>query len=271
MRALGRGLGPRVALNLFLLWFSLLLGQPLIFAQSAYVNFEGKQTSPIRLSADGTRLFAVNTPDARLSVFDVSQPSNPRLLAEIPVGVEPVSVNPRTADEVWVVNEVSDSISIVSVSQRVVTDTLYVKDEPADVMFAGGKAFVSAGRKNLIAVFDATTHTLITNASVFGEDPRALAVSADGTKVYAAFALSGNHTTIIPANVAPPQPPPTNPNLPAPPQVGLIADASDPAWTNFVKYSLPDNDVVEIDAGTLSVTRYFTHVGTVNLGLAVRP
>src|SRR5256885_12075020 len=74
-----------------------------VFAQSSYVNFEGKQTSPVRLSPDGTRLFAVNTPDARLSVFDVTQPSNPRLIAEIPVGVEPVSVNPRNNDEVWVV------------------------------------------------------------------------------------------------------------------------------------------------------------------------
>src|SRR5882762_11654193 len=119
----------------------------------AYVNFEGKQTSPLRLSPDGSRLFAVNTPDARLSVFDVSQPSNPRLIAEIPVGVEPVSVNPRNNDEAWVVNEVSDSISVVSVSNRMVMDTIYVKDEPVEVVFAGNKAFVSASRKNLIAVF----------------------------------------------------------------------------------------------------------------------
>src|SRR5580765_5047044 len=167
-----------------------------VAAQNSYVNFEGKQTNPIRLSPDGTRLFAVNTPDARLSVFDITQPSNPRLIAEIPVGVEPVSVNPRNTDEVWVVNEVSDSISIVSVSQRMVIDTLYVKDEPGDVVFAGGKAFVSAGRKNMVAVFDATTHSLVTNVTLFGEDPRALAVSGDGTKVYAAFALSGNHTTL---------------------------------------------------------------------------
>src|SRR5438067_12751827 len=162
-----------------------------LYGQGSYVNFEGKQTSPIRLSRDGTRLFAVNTPDARLSVFDVTQPSNPRLLAEIPVGVEPVSVNPRSNDEVWVVNEVSDSISIVSVSQRIVTDTIYVKDEPADVVFARGKAFVTAARKNMIAVFDAGTHGLITNIAVFGENPRALAVNTNATKIYAAFALSG--------------------------------------------------------------------------------
>ncbi|MEY2429384.1 MAG: hypothetical protein QOJ40_2269, partial [Verrucomicrobiota bacterium] len=252
-----------------------------VFAQSSYVNFEGKQTSPIRLSPDGTRLFAVNTPDARLSVFDVSQPSNPRLLAEIPVGIEPVSVNPRNNDEAWVVNEVSDSISVVSVSNRMVMDTLYVKDEPVEVVFAGSKAFVSASRKNCIAVFDMISHALLTNIVVFGENPRALAVNAAGTKVYAAFALSGNHTTIIPATNAPPQltnsTPPMNANLPKPPQVGLIVDATNATWftdsprTNVIKYTMPDNDVVEIDVATMVTNRYFSRVGTVNLGLAVQP
>ena len=81
-------------------------------ATSAYLNFESSQTNPVRLSPDGTRLFAVNTPDARLSVFDHASPSSPRLIAEIPVGIEPVSVNPLSNDEVWVVNQESeDSIS----------------------------------------------------------------------------------------------------------------------------------------------------------------
>src|SRR6266566_3831468 len=175
-------------------------------AQSNYVNFEGKQTAPVRLSADGNTLFAVNTADGRLSVFDASHPSSLALVAEIPVGLEPVSVNPRTADEVWVVNEVSDSVSVVSLSKRLVTDTLSVQDEPADVVFAGGKAFVSAGRRNMLAVFDVSTHSLVTNITLFGENPRALAVSGDATKVYAAFALSGNHTTLVPADKAPRQP-----------------------------------------------------------------
>jgi YVTN family beta-propeller protein len=253
---------------------------PLIGASGAYVNFEGKQTNPVRLSPDGTRLFAVNTPDARLSVFDVTQPSNPRLIAEIPVGVEPVSVNPRNNDEVWVVNEVSDSISIVSVSNRTVVDTIYVKDEPVDVIFAGANAFVTASRKNQITVFNALNHTLVTNIPLFGENPRAMAVSSDGSKVYAAFALSGNHTTLVPANKAPSQTnspisPPMNPGLPAPPQVSRIVDASDTNYTlprtNIIQYAMPDNDVAEIDTGTFAVTRYFPHVGTVNLGLAVRP
>lgn len=240
---------------------------------SEFVNFEGTQTNPIRMSADGTRLFALNTPDARVSVFDLTNPSAPALMVEIPVGIEPVSVNvnPTNTDEAWVVNQVSDSISIVSVSQGLVTDTIYCRDEPSDVVFAGTNAFVSVARSNLINVYDIASHQLVKSIPVFGENPRALAVSPDGTKVYAAFALSGNHSTILPDNLAPPQPPPTNPALPAPPHVGLIIDASDPTWSWFIKYTVPDNDVAVINTTSLAVAGYYSGVGTINLGIAVNP
>jgi YVTN family beta-propeller protein len=239
---------------------------------SSFVNFEGAQTNPIRLSTDRTRLFAVNTPDARLSVFDLSNPSIPQLIAEIPVGIEPVSVNPRTNDEVWVVNQVSDSVSIVSVSQGIVVDTLQVKDEPADVVFAGTYAFVSASRSNEIRVFDVNTHAQVKTIPVFGENPRAMAVSNAGDRVYAAFALSGNRTTNLGSQNIQAQPPPTNPDLPPPPPATLIVDAADPAWhPSVIKYRMPDNDVVEVDVGSLSIRQYYSRVGTINLGIAVRP
>jgi YVTN family beta-propeller protein len=240
-------------------------------ASSAFVNFEGSQTNPVRLSADGTRLFAVDTPDARLSVFNVSQPGNPVLIAEIPVGIEPVSVNPRTNDEVWVVNQESDSVSVVSVSRGIVTDTIQAKDEPMDVVFAGGLAFVSISRSNQINAYNAATHALVASIPVFGGSPRALAVSKDGSKVYAAFAISGNATTIIPVPQAPAPPPPTNPNLPPAPAQGIIAQATDPSWSSFIQFNMPDNDVVEIDVAARAVSRYFSGVGTINLGLAVNP
>lgn len=259
----------RIALAAFVLpWLA-----SAAFAQS-FVNFEGKQVSPVRLSPDGSRMFAVNTPDNRLSVFDVSSPLNPILIAEIPVGLEPVSVNPVSNDEAWVVNEVSDSISVVSVSRHVVTDTIYVKDEPGDVVFANGRAFVTASRNNRITVIDQASHAVVTNIPVFGEHPRAITVNSNGTRVYAAFALSGNRTTLIPFDKgAPPQPTAgMNPALPPPPAVSLIVDANDPAWNpSVIKYSMPDNDVVEINTASLAITRYFPRVGTVNLGIAVRP
>ena len=239
---------------------------------SAYANFEGSQVNPIRVSPDNSRLFAVNTADARVSVFDLSNPGKPSLLVEIPVGIEPVSVNPRTSDEAWIVNQESDSISIVSVSKGIVTDTIYCPDEPADVVFAGSNlAFVSVARSRLINVYDVTTHALVKSIPVVGGLPKALAVSTDGSKVYAAFAASGNGTTIIPANLAPPPPPPTNPTLPPGPQVALIVKATDPTWASAIQYTMPDNDVVVIDASSLQIVRYYTGVGTVNLALATVP
>jgi YVTN family beta-propeller protein len=239
---------------------------------SAYVNFEGAQTNPVRMSADGSRLYAVNTPDARLSVFDLTTPSTPKLIAEIPVGIEPVSVNPRTTDEVWVVNQESDSVSVVSVSRGIVTDTIYAKDEPSDVVFAGTNAFVSISRNNAVNVYDVTSHALVKTIPIFGGNPRALAVSPDGTTVYAAFALSGNHTTIIPTAAAPAQVFPPGATAPQPaPRVSLIVDARDSKWSSLVKFSMPDNDVAVISTSSLSVTGYLSGVGTINLGIAVRP
>ncbi len=236
-------------------------------------NFEGAQTNPIRLSSDGTRLFAVNTANNSLSVFDVSNPTAPALIREIPVGLEPVSVNPRTRDEAWVVNQLSDSVSIASVSQGIVTSTLNAEDEPMDVVFAGtGQAYVSLSRSNAVGVYDTTTGAMTMLVRLFGANPRALAVSTDGSAVYAAFALSGNGTTIIPDSLAPPQPPPTNPALPPPPQVAKIVAATDPQWSSVVTYKMPDNDVAIIRTGASpTVAGYVSGVGTINLGLAVNP
>lgn len=239
----------------------------------AFANFEGAQTNPIRLTPDGTHLLAVNTPNNSLSVFAVGLAGAVTLKAQIPVGLEPVSVNPRTNDEVWVVNQVSNSVSVVSLSKRIVVSTILVKPEPMDVVFAGtNQAFVSVSRANQVAVIDTNTRTLTAKVDLFGGNPRALAVSPDGTTVYVAFALSGNATTIIPSDLAPPQPPPTNPLLPPPPQVGLIVAATNTGYPSYLTYKMPDNDVAAISTGASpAVTHYYSGVGTINLGLAVSP
>ncbi len=66
-------------------------------------------------------------------------------------------------------------------------------------------------------------------------------MNAAGDKVFAAFLLSGNRTTILPHTLAPAQPAPTNGALPAPQQTALIVAANDRrvSWTKL------DNDVAE--------------------------
>lgn len=249
----------------------LLAGLATLPAQNSPANFEASQTRPIGLSPDGRRLFVVNTPLGRLSVFDLTDPQAvvPTLLREIPVGLDPVSLEARTNDEVWVVNAASGSISVVSASSGAILDTLACPHEPADVVFAGGKAFVSCATGNAVRVFDATTRAPLGVIPIQGLAPRALAVSGDGSKVYVAIFLSGNRSTLLPPGLAPGQPNPTNPALPAPPQVGLIVSADDARLQP--RPNLPDNDVVEIDVAGATVTRQFQRLGTTHFALAVRP
>jgi DNA-binding beta-propeller fold protein YncE len=234
----------------------------------SFTHFEARQTHSIALTPDGTRLLALNSPAASLSVFEVTAANAaPTRLAEIPVGLEPVAVRARTNDEVWVVNEVSDSVSIVSLSRKAVVATLAAGDEPADIVFAQGKAFVTCARNSLVRVFDAASKAELASIPLAGLDPRALATDATGSFVFAAFLLSGNRTTVLPHTDAPPQPPPTNPELPEAPHTSLIVAADDAR----ISHSVLDCDVAMIEAASGQLVKYFSDVGTNLFDLALHP
>jgi DNA-binding beta-propeller fold protein YncE len=193
-------------------------------ASAAFTTFETGQVRPLALSPDGTRLFAVNTPDNRLEIFSVSGAGLTHI-DSVPVGLEPAAVAARTDSEVWVVNHLSDSVSIVDVASVPprVTRTLLVGDEPRDIVFAGpggNRAFITAAHRGQnrpgdpqlttqgvpradVWVFDATSlgatlgGTPLTILSLFGDTPRALAVAPGGGTVYAAVFHSGNQTTAL--------------------------------------------------------------------------
>ncbi len=163
------------------------------------VNYETPHVHPIDLTPDGQTLVAVNTAGHRLEVFDVRSGS-PVLIDSIPVGLDPVSVRARNNTEVWVVNHISDSVSIVDLAARGVVRTLQTGNEPCDVVFAGSpqRAFVSCSEVNRIEVFNlANLDAAPLRVPIGGEDPRHLAVSPDGLTVYAAIFESGNGTTAI--------------------------------------------------------------------------
>ncbi|MEO1529039.1 MAG: beta-propeller fold lactonase family protein, partial [Planctomycetota bacterium] len=167
------------------------------FAQDGFTNWESPHVHPLDLTPSEERLLAVNTPDARLEVFDVST-GTPVLIDSIPVGLDPVSVRARTDSEVWVVNHVSDSVSIVDLELGTVVHTLETEDEPADVVFAAnGRAFVSCSQANSVLVFDAANRSLVDVVPIAGEDPRALAVSPNGNVIYCAIFESGNASTLV--------------------------------------------------------------------------
>lgn len=169
---------------------------------STFANFESAHVHPLDMTPDGTKLLAVNTANNSLEVFQLG---GAMLLntASIPVGLDPVTVRVRSNTEAWVVDQVSDEISIVDLTTNRVVRSLATENEPSDVVFAGSpqRAFVSCAERESIQVFDlANLATAPTEVLLKGEQPRALAVSPDGSTVYCAFFESGNATTVLNGN-----------------------------------------------------------------------
>ncbi len=285
-------------------------------AQPSFIAFESGHVRPIAISPDGSKLFAVNTPDNQLEIFDIDGSGQLTRSEAVQVGLEPVAVAARSNDEVWVVNFLSDSVSVVDLtgSKGRVVRTLLVGDEPSDIVFAGpsgDRAFITTAHRGQnspyprgdydvegigradVWVFNAASLGTslggdeIAILTLFGDKPRALAVSPDGSKVYAAVFHSGNQTTELheghlcetngthrandtvqgsctiggltsPGGYPPPH---QNSATDERPEVGLIVkknrdggvsgdwqDELARDWDAFVRFDLPDRDVFEIDA-----------------------
>lgn len=223
-------------------------------AQVPFVNWENHPVHPLDLSPDGRTLAVTHTADNRLQLFDVSQ-GTPVAIGHVVVGVDPVSVRFRTNNEAWVVNHISDSVSIVDIAARKVRATIKTLDEPFDVVFAGNpqRGYVSCSQANVIQAFLPGALNDPLDIAIDAEDPRAMAVSSDGGTVYSAIFESGNSTTVLagatqfgeyPPNITRqsntpyggqnPSPnagesfePAINPDLRSPPRVALIVRKDD--------------------------------------------
>ena len=143
--------------------------------------------------------------------------------------------------------------------------------------------------------------------TLFGDTPRALAVSPDRRTVYAAILQSGNQTTtanleavcdgfitFLPCFILSDRPPLFNNSfpggLPGPrtnaegrlaPEVGLVVkfnrsrnrweDTLGRNWNNAIRFRLPDKDVFAINADTLAQTAFYTGVGTTLFNMVTNP
>jgi len=163
-----------------------------------FVNFETAPVHPVALGQDGHTLAVCNLPDGRVELFDVTS-GVPAPVGSVAVGLDPVTARFASANELWVVNYISSSISVVDVAARSVVATLPTPAGPADVVFAGNprRAWVSCSRTNGVFVIDPETRAAVTNLAIDGERPRAMATSPDGSKVYVAIFESGNGTTVL--------------------------------------------------------------------------
>jgi DNA-binding beta-propeller fold protein YncE len=273
----------------------------------SFMAFESGQVRPLAISPVGDTLYAVNTPNNALEVFAISKDQLTHQTS-VPVGMEPVAVAVH-GNEVWVVNHLSDSVSIIdmSLSPARVVKTLLVGDEPRDIVFAGPsrhRAFVTTAHRGQnspvdpqlttpgvaradVWVFDSQNlgqsmgGTPLKIISLFGDTPRALATSTDGSKVYAAIFNSGNKTTAIHQVATQTKGPPMD-NIQGieAPMTGHILQFREGRWQdeqgtifNQARLNLPDLDLFTIDAmvdDPVEINRV-SGVGTTLFNLAVHP
>src|SRR5947208_12730716 len=80
-----------------------------------FVNFETAPVHPIALGPDGRTLAVCNLPDNRVELFDVSS-GVPISIGNVAVGLDPVAARWASSNELWVVNFISSSLSIIDVA-----------------------------------------------------------------------------------------------------------------------------------------------------------
>ncbi len=267
----------------------------------AYTHFETEPVRPVALSADGRILYVLNTADDYLEVYEVTETGLVRV-GETPVGLRPAAVA-VVGGTAWVTNLLSDSVSVVDVSDPAgptVIHTLRVGDEPRDIVVGGPNGdlvFVATARRTdlttpgagrgAVWVFQASDPSADPAVvTLLGMKPRALAVSADGSRVFAAVFKSGNGTTVVgepevTAGGGPPPPQPS-PKVDEPaPRTGLIVsqdgdrwfDEGGGEWTNDVPFTISDTDVFILDAtrSPPAISGAIPHAGTILFNMAVHP
>lgn len=233
--------------------------------------FEEAPIHPMELVEDARELWVAGIPGATVSVFGLDEPLRPRLLAEIPVGLGPVTLRRRPgSDEVWVVCQSSNAVFIVDARSRRVIDTVRLAAEPSGLVFdpAGETAFVTLSASGRVGRVEAATRRVLPPIEFASElpgpdgkrvlarapEPRALLL--DGSDLYVLSYQSGNGTT---ADVLDRD------------QDGVLFEILD-AWSEPGPPP-PDRDVLRFDArkpeapGTASLWR----MGTLNFDLARGP
>jgi YVTN family beta-propeller protein len=144
----------------------------------------GKGLSEVTFSNDGTMAFACNTMDGTVTLID----ANSKMIhTTLTVGTDPVGAWSASNGKLYVDNEMSQTISEISVSGMNVTSTINLGFKPGYVAYhtASGELWVSDATNGKVIYYTivGSVWTLQGNIST-GADAHAIAFNNEGTKAF---------------------------------------------------------------------------------------
>lgn len=157
-----------------------------------------RHSSTIILDHSGTQVWSVNQDNNTVTVVDAVQLKK---MAEVNVGRQPRTLAQAPDGTVWSVNQGDSTITVIDAGTRAIlaTITLPRGSEPYGIVFSPteARAYVSLQSIGKLAEIDATSRTVLRTLDI-GPTPRALAISADGQRLFVTrFISSAVQGTVV--------------------------------------------------------------------------
>jgi YVTN family beta-propeller protein len=156
----------------------------------------GKGLSEVTFSNDGTMAFACNTMDGTVTLIDAS---TKMIHTTLTVGADPVGAWSASNGKMYVDNELSQTISEITVSSMSVTATINLGFKPGYVAYNPhhSELWVSDATNGKVVYYTLVggIWTLQGNITT-GADAHAIAFNSDGSKAYVTNQGSGNVSVI---------------------------------------------------------------------------
>lgn len=144
----------------------------------------GKGLSEVTFSADGTTVFAANTMDGTVSLID---PNSKTVHTTLTVGQDPVGAWAASNGNMYVDNEMSQTVSEISVAGKNVTQTIDLGYKPGYVAYnmLNGELWVTDATNGKVVYYTSVAGVWTMQGSIVtGTDAHAIVFTQDGKKAY---------------------------------------------------------------------------------------
>ena len=157
-----------------------------------WMNFEVAMQHPFEFDPQGQIVYSINQPGSRVVARDRA---TQQVQWEVPMGLGLSSIRLRRgANQLWCVDRVAGSVSILDLGSGQVLRTIRVHAEPHDLVFdaAQTRAYVSCSAANKVDIISTSAYEVVNSITIPAMQPRG--IERVGSTVFVVPFVSGNGT-----------------------------------------------------------------------------